>query len=182
MLEERRANEMSLIDEAKRHYEIVRDEAAHKIYARDILFKAYVKTVARNNYYAIFTFIKDFKKDDKKTMRALKFAIERFVTDGLEGVKIDDTPISYGWEGYAVGVRLKYKKTTFELTVPDLSKLNTKNFFTNGSGKMRLMYEREKNYWGEVCSSYEIDDIKKAFLEFVDKINAAKKAKATEEK
>lgn len=175
MFEDRRAKELSLIDEAKRHYEIVREEAAHKIYARDVLFEAYVKTVAKNNYYAIFEFIKDFKKDDKKTMKALKYALERFVTDGLEGVKIDDTPISYGWEGYAVGVKFKYKKTTFELSVPDLSKLNTKNFFTNSMGKMRLMYEKEKSYWGEVCSSYEIDDIKKAFLEFVSKMKEKKK-------
>lgn len=175
MFEDRRVNELALIDEAKRHYEIVREEAAHKIYARDVLFEAYVRTVAKNNYYHIFGFIKDFKKDDKKTMKALKYAIERFVTDGLEGVKIDDTPISYGWEGYAVGVRFTYKKTSFELTVPDLAKLNTKNFFTNSMGKMRLMYEQKESYWGEVCSSYEIDDIKKAFLEFVSKMKEKKK-------
>lgn len=175
MFEDRRVKELSLIDEAKRHYEIVRDEAAHKIYARDVLFEAYVNTVARNNYYHIFSFIKDLKKDDKKTMKALKDAIERFVTDGLEGVKIDDTPTSYGWEGYAVGVRFEYKKTTFELTVPDLEKLNTKNFFINNSGKIHLMYEREKSYCETVCSSYEIDDIKKAFLEFVANMKEKKK-------
>lgn len=175
MFDDRRAKELSLIDEAKRHYEIVRDEASHKIYARDVMFEAYVNTVAKNNYYHIFGFIKDLKKDDKKTVKALKYAIERFVTDGLEGVKIDDTTISYGWEGYAVGAKFTYKKTTFELTVPDLSKLNTENFFTNSSGKMRLMYEKEKRYWGEVCSSYEIDDIKKAFLEFVSNMKEKKK-------
>lgn len=175
MFEDRRAKELSLIDEAKRHYEIVRDEAAHKIYARDVLFEAYVRTVASNNYYAIFGFIKDLKKDDKKTMKALKYAIERCITDGLEGVKIDNMPISYGWEGYAVGVHFTYKRTTFELTVPDLAKLNTKNFFTNRSGKMCLMYEQEKSCWGEVCSSYEIDDIKKAFLEFVSNKKEKKK-------
>lgn len=175
MFENGRATELSLIDEAKRHYEIVMEEAAHKIYARDVLFESYVRTVARNNYYYIFEFIKNLKKDDKKTMKALKYAVERFVTDGLEGVKIDDTPISYGLEGYAVGVRFRYKKTTFELTVPDLSKLNTKNFFTNSSGKMRLMYEQNESYWEEVCSSYEIDDIKKAFLEFVANMKEKKK-------
>lgn len=175
MFEDRRTNELSLIDEAKRHYEIVRDEAAHKIYTRDVLFEAYVRTVAKKNYYPIFELINDLKKDDKETMKSLKYAIERLVTDGLEGVKIDDTPISYGWEGYAVGVHFTYKKTTFELTVPDLSKLNTENFFTNSSGKMRLMYEKEKRYWGKVCSSYEIDDIKKAFLEFVSNMKEKKK-------
>lgn len=167
MFEERRASELSLIDEAKRHYEIAKDEAAHRIYARDVLFDAYVKAVSKNNYYIIFQYIKDFKKDDKKAKNELKWAIEHFVTDGIEGVKIGDAPISYGWEGYAVGIQFKYKDTTFELTVPDLSKLNTENFFYNNCGKIHLMYEREKSVFDTICSSYEINDIKKGFLEFV---------------
>lgn len=170
MLEERRANELSLIDEAKRHYEIARDEVAYKTHVRDAMFESYVRTVANNNCYIIFPYIKNFKKGDKKTMKDLKWAVEHFVTGGLEGVKIEDRQISFGWKGYAVGFRFKYKKTVFELYVPDLSKLDTENFFINNCGKMHLVYEQKEGIFDTICSSYEINDIKKSFLEFVEKI------------
>lgn len=66
------------INEAKLHWQTAKDDVEHATYLRDLAFDNYIKVVAKDryyDYYALFSAIKDYERENKKTKPKLLFAL-----------------------------------------------------------------------------------------------------------
>lgn len=79
--------------------------------------------------------------------------------------------VSYGYESYCIGIKftVNQSKKIYELSIPDSSKINAKNFQYAQEGKMSLGYWKYDHLLEIVESSYDRNDIIKAFNELIKK-------------
>lgn len=77
--------------------------------------------------------------------------------------------ISCGYESYAYSIKFIANKIKFVIEIPVVKHINTENYIYARYGKYCLAYY-SSNYCQEcIKESYNFDDIKKAFKEFIEK-------------
>lgn len=140
-----------------------------------LAFEDYVSTVKRNVDYTPLLFCvpgaRDYVNGEKKQRTNYKYLIE-YIKDNITGIDIKvDKFAQYGMESYAIGIYFKYNKDYFELVVPDMRNVNTKNFDVAHQGMIDIMIKDKDNEscWNCIKASYDLNEIKKAFEEYVNR-------------
>ena len=139
-----------------------------------LAFEDYVSTVKLNTDYVPLLFgvpgARDYVNGDKKQKVIYKHLIG-YIKDNVTGVDVKvDKFTTYGYEGYAIGIYFKYDKDYFELVVPDMRNVNTKNFDMAHQGMIDIMIQDKDsdNVWNCIKASYDLNEIKKAFEEYIN--------------
>lgn len=139
-----------------------------------LAFEDYVNTVKRNTNYTPLLFCvpgaRDYVNGDKKQRTNYKYLTE-YIRDNITGIDIKvDKFTTYGYEGYCIGIFFKHNKDYFELAVPDMRNVNTKNFDIAHYGMINLMVQdkNDDNVWNSIKTSYDLNEIKKAFQEYIN--------------
>ena len=173
---------MKAQDDEKRRMNIAN---AHRLYLEmkhekekydkleQLSFEDYIDTVKRNVDYTPLLFCvpgaKEYVNGDKKQRTNYKYLTD-YIKDNITGVDVKvDKFTNYGYEGYCIGIYFKYGEDYFELAVPDMRNVNTKNFDIAYSGMINLMVQDKKNEscWNSIKASYDLSEIKEAFQEYI---------------
>lgn len=79
--------------------------------------------------------------------------------------------ISCGYESYAYSIKFIVNKIKFVIEIPVVKHINTENYIYARYGKYCLAYYSSTHCQECIKESYELDDIKKAFKEFIERKN-----------
>ena len=91
------------------------------------------------------------------------------VSREIIGEEVKITKIySCGYESYAWDIYFDYDGKSYAIQIPDTSKLTVKNVSSTNDGKLTLFLSEEHILTG-IASSYDYDEIKKAFEDYVSK-------------
>ena len=138
-------------------------------------FEDYVDTVKRNVDYTSLLFCvpgaRDYVNGDNKKQKTNYNYLINYIKDNITGTEVKvDKFTQYGMDNYAIGIYFKYGKDYFELAVPDLRNLNTKNFDIAHQGMIDILVQNRDNdsFWSSIKASYDLGEIKKAFQEYVN--------------
>lgn len=79
--------------------------------------------------------------------------------------------ISCGYENYAYSIKFIVNKIKFVIEIPVVKHINTENYIYARYGKYCLAYYSSAYCQECIKESYDFDDIKKAFKEFIERDN-----------
>lgn len=122
------------------------------------------------------------KPTDKEELKTYKSAYD-YIDFIIKKHIIDDTKCSYkeknfiedivvcGFDGYAYNITFIVNNIKFLLEVPVVKNVSLDNYIYCHYGQYCLRYYSSKCCQEYIISSYELDDIKKAFKEFIERKN-----------
>ncbi len=107
-------------------------------------------------------------KDSKSMAESLQKYLKEVFKKPISVIKI----YSSGYEGYyeEVVFTIPNCDTKFSFTVPNVEKINAKNFQYTNECKLEFGYYKNENIHEIVKSSYCVEDITKAFEEFLENV------------
>lgn len=107
------------------------------------------------------------KYEEKEHYESLVHRISELLDEEIELLEIN----FYGYERSAYDIVFKLKNDSFErkfeLVVPETEHLNKDNLDYCNYGKLRISYQARPSCWDYVCSSYNKEDLKNKFKEWL---------------
>lgn len=105
--------------------------------------------------------------EEKEHYEFLIHRISELLDEEIELLEIN----FYGYERSAYDVVFKLKNDSFErkfeLVIPETERLNKDNLDYCDYGKLRISYQARPSCWDYVCSSYNEEDLKNKFKEWL---------------
>lgn len=105
--------------------------------------------------------------EEKEHYESLIHRISELLDEEIELLEIN----FYGYERSAYDVVFKLKNDSFErkfeLVIPETDRLNKNNLDYCDYGKLRISYQARPSCWDYVCSSYNKEDLKNKFKEWL---------------
>lgn len=107
------------------------------------------------------------KYEEKELYESLVHRISELLDEDVEIIEIS----FYGYERSAYDVVFKLKndffERKFELVIPETERLNKDNLDYCNYGKLRISYQPRPSCWDYICSSYNKEDLKNKFKEWL---------------
>ena len=107
------------------------------------------------------------KYEEKEHYESLVHRISELLDEEIELLEIN----FYGYERSAYDVVFKLKndpfERKFELVIPETERLNKDNLDYCNYGKLRISYQDRPSCWDYICSSYNEEDLKNKFKEWL---------------
>ena len=107
------------------------------------------------------------KYEEKEHYESLVHRISELLDEDIELLEIN----FYGYERSAYDVVFKLKNDSFErkfeLVIPETERLNKDNLDYCNYGKLRISYQARPSCWDYICSSYNEEDLKNKFKEWL---------------
>lgn len=107
------------------------------------------------------------KYEEKELYENLVHRISELLDEDVEILEIN----FYGYERSAYDVVFKLKndffERKFELVIPETERLNKDNLDYCNYGKLRISYQPRPSCWDYICSSYNKEDLKNKFKEWL---------------
>ena len=107
------------------------------------------------------------KYEEKDRYESLVHRISELLDEEIELLEIN----FYGYERSAYDVVFKLKNDLFdrkfELMIPETERLNKDNLDYCNYGKLRVSYQSRPSCWDYICSSYNEEDLKNKFKEWL---------------
>ena len=103
------------------------------------------------------------KYEEKESFNLIQFNLRKMLDDE----RINVTKLSYyGYEGYGFIIDFKVNESDFSITIPNMEKINSKNFYLLNECKISLY---EVNDWVHDCivASYKEEEIKEEYKKFL---------------